>query len=425
MKKNYPSYIKDLDLKLPLKGLTEEEKTKFLEISDALYDLYKNRLKTKHYTKEAYRFEREATTKIARYAYELMKRTWNISGYFPFEVFNPHRVINAPAYGDRIVEQYMVENAFKPTFIPQIHEYSLACQEGKGPLLAQDYIKYALSECWEMYGGNFYILQFDIEKFFDAISHSAAKAIFQEIGEDWFWIYDKIIDSFSVDDKYAALNDPDNPHGYGVPKGNLPSQWTGIMILNGMITEISEDPACIFDALYMDDGLIFCHEKRDCKRIKKWIEQFLECTEMGFRLHPIKTQYFPVSRRFTFCGRHYTLDNKTGKVTIKIKNERKKYMESRRRNLSHLVAENKVDILSAEAVKEGQNAYLNTGMASGRLIHYMEHHYPLPEYPLSKKEKERIKKKHAHRVPDGWRTRRDIEKKIYKAYPPIGSIEFR
>lgn len=422
MKKDFTSYINSLDLSLPLKGLTKEEEKKFIEISDALYDLYKTRLKTRHYTKEAYRFEREATTEIARYAIELMRRTWNISGYFPFEVFNPHRIINAPAYGDRIVEQYMVENAFKPTFTENIHEYSFACQEGKGPLLVQDYISYALSECWEMYGEDFYILQFDIEKFFDCISHEAAKAEFQEVGEDWYWLYEIIIDSFYVDDKYAALNDPFNPHGYGVPKGNLPSQWTGILILNELIKEISEDEACIFDALYMDDGLVFCHMKCDCKRIKRWIDRFLKDTEMGFRLHPVKTQYFPVSRGFTFCGRHYALNKKTGKVTITIKNERKKCMEKRRKNLSKLVAEGKVDILTAEAVKEGQNAYLDAGLSSGRLIHYMEHHYPLPEYPLSKKEKERIKKKHTHKIPNGWKTRKDIEKKYYKAYPPVGSL---
>ena len=44
------------------------------------------------------------------------------------------------------------------------------------------------------------------------------------------------------------------------------------------------------------------------------------------KLHPRKTYYAPISRGFTFCGWHYSLEH-GGKIHVRIKNTKKKEME--------------------------------------------------------------------------------------------------
>lgn len=86
-----------------------EEISKEKKLYFELYELYKNRLKTKHLTLEAFRFERESASQLAWAAYNIAKGEWKVNGYFPFNVYHPNRVINAPFYQDRIVEQWFVE----------------------------------------------------------------------------------------------------------------------------------------------------------------------------------------------------------------------------------------------------------------------------------------------------------------------------
>ena len=86
-----------------------------------------------------------------------------------------------------------------------------------------------MEEMYYMYGDQWYVFQYDIEGYFDNISHKAAKKIMKQIGEEGYAIYEKIVDSFCIRDGYAALEHPENPDGYGYPKGTLPSQWTGII----------------------------------------------------------------------------------------------------------------------------------------------------------------------------------------------------
>ena len=419
----FKSLLSSARLYTRFNGLTDAQTQKLQSLAEELYELYKNRVKSKHFTKEAYIFEQQATTELYKAAAQLINHRWAVAGYYPFDVYNPHRTINAPHYEDRIIEQYLVEKAIKPVLGPQLYKYSMACQEGKGPLLAQDYVEYALSELWSMYGTEFYVFQFDIHEFFNCISHDAALSLFQEIGEEWFWIYKNVVVSFYIEDGYAALRHPENPKGYGFPKGNLPSQWTGIMVLNELVYEISEDPDCFFTTLYMDDGLAFFPKKKDAKACRKMTEEYLDVSELALELHPKKSRYYKVTCGITFCGRRYTLDKDTGKVTVRIKNGRKKCMERSRKNIYELVAQGKMDALTAARKKEGQDAYLDTGMESGHLKRYMERRYPLPKVAASRKAKKRYEKQQYK--PSRYQVEKArLECKAQKAWPPIGTFGF-
>lgn len=354
------------------------------ELYFELFEQYKKRIKTKHLTLEAFRFERESAKELAIAAHAIVNHEWNVRGYFPFKVYHPTREINAPMYIDRIVEQWFVETYIQPVFKPQLYEYNMACQSGKGPFLTMDYVKAAMEEMYYMYGTNWCVYQYDIKGYFDNFSHAATKSIMQEIGEEGYQIYEKIVDSFHVSDCYAARNDSVHSDGYGFPKGNLPSQWTGIILLNELDLEIHDNPDCDFNIRYMDDGLNFFHTIGQCRDCDAHVREFLEVNEMGIRLHPRKTYYAPISRGFTFCGWRYSMDL-DGTIHVRIKNSKKKEMEHRLKVISEEVRMGKMSIEKANTIRDGMFEYLSHGTESNKLIKYMKHQYPIP---FIKKEKD-------------------------------------
>lgn len=355
-----------------MKEIISKEKELYFE----LFEIYKERLKNKHLTYEAFIFERESAKWLSRVAKEIVDDEFAVKGYFPFQVYHPTRTINAPVYVDRIVEQWFVVKYIQSVFVPQLYKYNMACQAGKGPFLTMDYVVDELTQIYNTYGPNFYIFQYDIEGYFDNIQHEAAKRIMKQIGKEGFKLYESIVDSFSIPDSYSSLSDKN--HTYGFPKGTLPSQWTGVIYLNDLDLKINDNEKCLFNTRYMDDGLNFFHMKEEATECLKYVENYLKVNDLGIRLHPKKTYIAPISRGFTFCGWRYSYDEDM-KLHIRIRNSKKKEMESRLKTISKEVRKGKFPIRKANQIRDGMFAYLSHGTESDKLIKYMMHQYPIPK----------------------------------------------
>lgn len=355
----------------------KDKKALAKEIYFELFDVYKGRLKTKKVTNEAYHFSREKGRRLSMAAYALACGTWRVSGYFPFKTYHPERIINAPEYGDRIVEQWLVEKYLIPVFAPQIFKYNEACQRDKGPFKTMDFIREVLTEFYKLYGTDFHVFQYDCKKYFDNISHKKAFETFERYGVCGFplYYYDVIMDSFHEtvkdDECYAVRDDPDGL--YGFPKGNLPSQWTGIMYLNELDWLIFSSRYSLANVRYMDDGLVFCKDVHDARRIYHASSDYLTDNDMGVRFHPKKTNIFPISRGFTYCGWHYILSD-DGKVIIKIKNSKKKEEEEELKKIAEAVRSGRMNIEKAVQKREGIFNYLSHGDCDD-LIDYMRYQY--------------------------------------------------
>ncbi|MBE6035574.1 MAG: hypothetical protein E7222_12890 [Clostridiales bacterium] len=349
------------------------------EIYYELFEMYKKRVKSKHLTMEAFIFERKSGYELSWAAHRIADRTWNVKGYFPFQVYHPTREINAPMYIDRIIEQWYVVKYIQTVFVPQLYPLNMACQKGKGPFLAMDYVKIAINMMYEKYGTDWYVFQFDAEGYFDNFNHETAKHLFQEIGEEGYWIYERIVDSFHIPDGYAAMSDADNKTNYGVPKGTLPSQWTGVILLNELDWEFHDNPDCDFNIRYMDDGLNFFHTKEMARKAYEDVKEFLRVNDFGIRLHKRKTYYAPISRGFTFCGWRYSLE-KDGTIHVRIKNSKKKEMEHRLKVMSDEVRTGKMSPYKALKSREGIFEYLSHGTESKNLMKYMRRQYPISLY---------------------------------------------
>ena len=352
------------------------------QVYTELYEVYKERVKTKKQTKEAYLFSREAGLVLWEMAVNIVKGVWTVKGYFPFKVHHPERTINAPYYDDRIVEQWLIEKYFIPVLSGKIYEFNMACQVDKGPDKTKEFIVSTMEYMFKTYGSDYYIFQYDCKKYFDNISHDKACEKFKDYGICDFALslYRSILSSYSLNDENEDYYCDNKKEGlsYGFPKGNLPSQWTGIMLLNELDWEISFNPdISISNYRYMDDHVSFCKDKVMARRCFRYVNDRITNGDYGLILHPKKTNIYPVSRGITFCGWHFTQDPVTGAVTVTEKQDKKReQLEKLDRVWSHL---DSVGIKKAKEIRYGVIAYLSRGTKSEGLTHKILRKYQLFE----------------------------------------------
>jgi hypothetical protein len=296
------------------------------EIQKELYFVWKERIKQKRYTREAFEFERNLGKHLEQLATSIFNRTWKPGGYYDFKVYHPNRTISAPYYKDRIVEQWHADKFIKPFLESKLRNENVACRKNMGPPAAKKIILDILNEMYEKYGTDFYIFQYDIKGFFDNENHDVIRNLFSGMQLLGFILFMNIIDDWDQKEGYAYES---NPQGhYGTPKGNLPSQWSGLAYLNDIDWYIASREDTEGQVRYMDDGIVAFHFKSSCKDCKIKIERMLKDGNMGIVLHPKKTRYFPVKQGFNFCGWHYMLSD-DGKIDVSVKTERKKAIKKR------------------------------------------------------------------------------------------------
>lgn len=345
-----------------------------------LYEVYKERVKTKKQTKEAYLFSREAGMLLWKISVLVVTGQWNVKGYFKFKVHHPERIINAPFYVDRIVEQWLIEKYFIPVLEGKIYKYNMACQVDKGPDKTKEYIKSTMEEMYEAFGADYYIFQYDCRKYFDNICHEKALEKFRKYGVCDFalYLYQSIQKSYSLSDEDEDYygNAKQDGFFYGMPKGNLPSQWTGIMLLNELDWEINFTPdISVENYRYMDDHVSFCIDKAMARKCYHFVENRINKSGYGLMLHPKKTNIFPISRGLTFCGWHFTQDRDTGIVTVTEKQDKKREQLDKLDSIwSHF---DNVGVMKAKEVRYGVVSYFSRGNKSEGLTHQILKKYQL------------------------------------------------
>lgn len=350
-------------------------------VFNELYVVYKRRIKNKRLTKEAYEFSLNAAYILDQVATAIVTGSWRVKGYFPFKVHHPERLINAPYYVDRIVEQWLIEKYFIPVLTPQIFKYNLACQEGKGPDMTRDILMEDLYQMYEAYGYDCYIVQYDIKKYFDNISHTFVYHLFAGYGICSFALYLlwMILCSYHLTEKdeecYAARDHAGSGEWYGVPKGNLPSQWTGVMLLNELdirLNDLVEE--CIKDRRYMDDGLCFAADRADARRILWYIEDFIAKNDMGIRLNDKKTNIYPISRGINFCGWRYDMD-RFGHIRCVEMNTKKREQFHRLDKQYEAYGKGHISMEKFIQMRNGTIAYFSKGTEGFSLTHKMLQRY--------------------------------------------------
>lgn len=231
---------------------------------------------------------------------ELATKTYQPGPYHTFTIYEPkQRLISAAPYRDRVVHHALtaaLDRIFEPTFIDD----SYACRKFKGTHAAVDRAQH--------YARRFrYVLKADVRKFFPSVDHPIlVDQIVRKIKDpDVMWLVRTIIevsntqepvwDWFPGDDLFTP-----SERRRGLPIGNQTSQFFANVYLNPLDHFVREQLRAGGYVRYVDDWLVFDDDKRRLNRWRDEIGAFL--TGLRLRLHPRKSEVFPVAGGVRFLG---------------------------------------------------------------------------------------------------------------------------
>lgn len=312
--------------------------------------------KTRHRNKIV-KFDLFHSTNVNSIYNELKDRKYRHSKYNIFLIKEPkYRIVMSESIKDKIVNHIISNSFLKPALYPKLIEENVATRVGKGTNAAIELCKKYFVRMMNKYE-NFYILKFDISKYFYNIDHQVLKQMLAKIYNDQevLRILYEVIDS--TDAKYIngeidncinkeierlkvignkeALNQIGElnriPHYYdgkGLGIGSLSNQIFAVFYLNGIDHYIKEDLGIKEYVRFMDDGIIFSHDKEYLKRVKVIIGEKLKDLKLNLN---DKTAIYSAKGGFDFVGYRFSLKN--GRILIRIKNQTKRRIKRKFLNL--------------------------------------------------------------------------------------------
>lgn len=189
--------------------------TEFEKVIDFnnMYQAYRKAKCGKGYKKSAAKFNVMALDAIHLLIDQLKNKTYTVSAYQEFKVYEPkERVIKTTSFKDKVVQHSLCDNVLLPKLQEVFIYDNCAGQKGKGTLFGLDRLKEQMKAFFRRYGQSGYILKCDVSRFFYNISHEQLKDIvayhFSD-DPDICWLCNLFIDS---------------TEGKGIPLGNQINQ---------------------------------------------------------------------------------------------------------------------------------------------------------------------------------------------------------
>ena len=292
-----------------------------------MYKAYRKAKCGKGYKKSAAKFNLMALDGINTLIEQLSNKTYQISPYNEFKVYEPkERIIKTTSFKDKVVQHSLCDNVLLPK-MQEIFIYdNCAGQKGKGTLFGLDRLSEQMKTFYNLNGFDGYILKCDITKFFYNISHIQLKKIVEYhfgYDKDICWLCNLFIDS---------------TEGKGLPLGNQINQGFALLYLDGMDKLIKNELCIEFYGRYMDDFYLIHHSKEYLKHCLEVITEFLKTLELTLNE---KTQIFPFKNGVNYLGFH-TYITSDGKVIRKLKNQNKRNAQRKYLRMAKLVNQGKL-----------------------------------------------------------------------------------
>lgn len=305
--------------------------TEFEKVID-FYNMYKAFRKAKSgkgHKKSAARFNAAALDGVHTLIEQLQNKTYTISDYTEFTVFEPkERIIQTTAFKDKVVQHCLCDNVLMPR-LKQVFVFdNCAGQKGKGTLFGLNRLSANMEAFYNRHGNAGYILKCDITKFFYNIDHEKLKDIVRyHLGDDpdVCWLCELFIDS---------------TEGKGLPLGNQINQGFALLYLDGMDKLIQGELGIQYYGRYMDDFYLIHHSKAYLKHCLSAITEYLKT--LGLTMNG-KTQIFPFKNGVSYLGFH-TYIAPGGEPVRRLKNQNKRNAQRKFIKMAKLVAVGKLPV---------------------------------------------------------------------------------
>lgn len=256
------------------------------------------------------RFEYNYVSNIVYIKNILKKRKYQVGKYNIFIIKEPKiRLIMSQNIIDKIINHIVTEYFLIRVFENTLVNENIATRKNKGTSYGIKLLKKYLNE---VKFKEFYILKFDIEKYFFNIDHSICKKIIRKKIKE-----NEILKNIKI--KNEISNIPLYKKGKGLPIGNMSSQFLAILYLNELDHFIKQELNIKYYIRYMDDGLIIHESKEYLEYCLQEIDKIIKKYKLKFNK---KAKIYSYKQGFEFLGFKYYIKNK--KVIVKVKNQTKK-----------------------------------------------------------------------------------------------------
>jgi retron-type reverse transcriptase len=296
------------------------------------------------------KFDKLYSINIFRIKEFIMRKYHEPCKYNIFLIKEPkYRIIMSQELIDKVVNHLVAEYFISYPFEPTLIEENCATRIGKGTHYALRLFK----EGYNYYKNNydkFYVLKFDISKYFYNIDHEIVKEMMKSKVKDVraIELISSIIDSTDLDyvnstitklknneiDRVNKLNIKENEKklkigeinklplyskGKGCPIGNMSSQMIATIYLNELDHYIKDNYDVRY-IRYMDDGVIMHYDKDVLKRCLSDLDSII--TKYKLKLNH-KTKIYSSKEEIEFLGFRFSINNRN-RIVMKITNKTKK-----------------------------------------------------------------------------------------------------
>jgi retron-type reverse transcriptase len=269
-----------------------------------LYQAYLMARKNKKYREGVLTFSANLEENLINLQNHLMHQSYRVGDYMERLIYIPKkRIIMILPFRDRVL-QWAIYRVVAPLFEKSYITDSYGCIKGRGGLAAAKRAQYWLKKL-ERDPRTLYVLMMDIRKYFFRVPHDVIMEILgRKIADEKLMkLFDLIINSrktpFGLPIDVIDVADAEMLWDVGMPVGSLFSQMVANIVLNEVDQYVKRTLQVRHYIRYMDNSLIFSHDKSELHRLEAQIGRFLH---EKLRLEFSSAEIHKASTGFEFVG---------------------------------------------------------------------------------------------------------------------------
>ena len=280
-----------------------------------LFQAYYDCRKAKRNTWNALQFEQNLERNLMDLYYELVSCTYEPGRSIMFVVTRPKpREVWAANFRDRVVH-HVLYNRYSDRFYRRFIHDSYACIPEKGTLRAANRVQKFIRSATKNHTQPAWFLKADIANFFVSIDKQILDGLLaKQITEPWWqWLMRVILHKDPKENVHiksdaklfgkvpmhkSLLNAPD---GFGLPIGNLSSQFFANVYLDGLDQYAKHKLKLRYYARYVDDIVAIGDSGHDLHKAYEQLATFAT-TRLGVLFHPDKKEINRVEVGVNFVG---------------------------------------------------------------------------------------------------------------------------